>query len=100
MKKKLIIFDLDGTLIDTLSDISSETCSKSNDVSYCKICDPKCKYLDCICAESWKSFDETLENHRSGIGTNCRRAPAAPYLPERNQYWLAASLLSQAIPSP
>ena len=46
---------------DILSDISSETCSKSNDISYCKICDPKCKYLDCICAESWKSFDETLE---------------------------------------
>ena len=46
---------------ETLSDISSETCSKSNDIPYCKICDPKCKYLDCICAESWKSFDETLE---------------------------------------
>jgi len=41
---------------DVLSDISSETCSKSNDISYCKICDPKCKYLDCICAESWEKF--------------------------------------------
>jgi TATA-box binding protein (TBP) (component of TFIID and TFIIIB) len=46
---------------DTLSDISSETCSKCNDILYCNICDPKCKYLDCICAESWKNFDETLD---------------------------------------
>ena len=48
-------------MYDNQSDISSETCSKSNDISYCGICDPKCKYLDCICSESWKSFDETLE---------------------------------------
>lgn len=48
-------------IYDNQSDISSETCSKSNDISYCKICDPKCKYLDCICSESWKNFDETLE---------------------------------------
>lgn len=43
---------------------SSETYSHiSNDSNmYCKICDPKCKYLDCICAESWKSFDETLND--------------------------------------
>ena len=44
-----------------ISDTSSETYSKSNDISYCKICDPKCKYFDCICAESWKNFDETLD---------------------------------------
>jgi len=53
---------------DILSEVSSETCSKSIDLSmnnYCRICDPKCKYLDCICADSWKSFDETFENIKS-----------------------------------
>lgn len=50
-----------STYKDDFSDISSETCSKSNDISYCKICDPKCKYFDCICAESWKNFNQTLE---------------------------------------
>lgn len=46
---------------ETCSEILSQGCSKSNDISYCKLCDPKCKYFDCICAESWKSFDETLD---------------------------------------
>ena len=48
-----------GKIIDQLSD----TCSTFSTVSgqmYCNICDPKCKYLDCICAETWKNFDETL----------------------------------------
>ena len=44
------------------SDVSSETCSNISKDSYCKICDPKCKYMDCICAESWKNFDEILDN--------------------------------------
>ena len=26
----------------------------------CSICDPKVKYNNCICAESWKDFDETM----------------------------------------
>ena len=43
---------------DILSDISSETCSKSNDISYCKICDPKCKYLDCCHEKSSWTFNE------------------------------------------
>ena len=60
LKQNNLSFDKDK-INDVLSDISSKTCSKSNDISYCKICDPKCKYLDCICAESWKSFDETLQ---------------------------------------
>ena len=50
---------------DISSEISSETCTKSMESStpdYCKICDPKCKYLDCICAECWKTFDETMES--------------------------------------
>lgn len=51
----------------TYSETCSETCSKSIDSSYiyCKNCDPKCKYLDCICPESWKNFDETLQNIKS-----------------------------------
>jgi TATA-box binding protein (TBP) (component of TFIID and TFIIIB) len=48
--------------IDTISETSSETCSLCSNQSYCKICDPKCKYLDCICSESWKNFDEILNN--------------------------------------
>ena len=47
---------------ETISESSSETCSNISGCSYCKICDPKCKYFDCICAESWKNFDETLSN--------------------------------------
>jgi len=48
--------------IDTISEASSETCSICSNQSYCKICDPKCKYLDCICPESWKNFDEILNS--------------------------------------
>jgi TATA-box binding protein (TBP) (component of TFIID and TFIIIB) len=54
--------------LDKLSETSSETCSISIDSSlhnFCKICDPKCKYLNCICADSWKNFDETLEQIKS-----------------------------------
>jgi TATA-box binding protein (TBP) (component of TFIID and TFIIIB) len=50
------------------SEISSETCSISIDSSYlscCKICDPKCKYLNCICDESWKDFEQTFESIKS-----------------------------------
>jgi len=43
------------------SEHSSETNSNISTESFCYICDPKCKYFDCICAESWKSFDETLK---------------------------------------
>lgn len=46
--------------IDTISETSSETCSICSNQSYCRICDPKCKYLDCICSELWKNFDEIL----------------------------------------
>jgi TATA-box binding protein (TBP) (component of TFIID and TFIIIB) len=48
--------------IDTISEASSETCSICSNQPYCKICDPKCKYLDCICPESWKNFDEILNS--------------------------------------
>ncbi len=44
--------------IDQYSETSSETCENISNDRYCKICDPKCKYLDCICEESWKNFDE------------------------------------------
>ena len=49
---------------EILNDLSSESHCKSinSSYSYCKNCDPKCKYFDCICDESWKSFDETLHN--------------------------------------
>lgn len=58
--------DIDNSLkitkkIDQMSETSSEACSVSCGQSYCRICDPKCKYLDCVCAESWKSFDEILQ---------------------------------------
>ena len=33
---------------ETISESSSETCSNISGCSYCKICDPKCKYFDCI----------------------------------------------------
>jgi TATA-box binding protein (TBP) (component of TFIID and TFIIIB) len=50
--------------ISVTSDASSGNSIKTgetlNNEMYCKTCDPKCKYFDCICAESWKSFDETL----------------------------------------
>lgn len=48
-----------GKIIDKLSDTCSNFSVTSGQV-YCKICDPKCKYLDCICADSWKNFDEVL----------------------------------------
>ena len=48
-------------IIDQLSETSSEPGSISYSQSFCKICDPKCKYLDCICAESWKNYDEILQ---------------------------------------
>ena len=56
-----------GTKTERLSEISCDSSETQSNISkdscsYCKICDPKCKYLDCICAESWKSFDETLNN--------------------------------------
>jgi len=58
-------------IVDQLSD----TCSTYSTISgqaYCKICDPKCKYLDCICAESWKNFDEILlESLRISTITLC-----------------------------
>ena len=47
-------------IIEQISETSSETSNTLKD-THCKICDPKCKYVDCICAESWKSFDETLK---------------------------------------
>lgn len=50
------------TSFDLNSDLSSEIGSNISGGMYCKLCDPKCKYLDCICHESWKNFDETLEN--------------------------------------
>ena len=49
-----------------MSETSSEACSVSFGQSYCRICDPKCKYLDCVCAESWKSFDEILQEIQTG----------------------------------
>ena len=48
-----------GKIVDQLSDTCSTISTNSSQV-YCKLCDPKCKYLDCICPESWKNFDETL----------------------------------------
>lgn len=49
---------------DTCSTSCGTSCSTSLDLSnnYCKICDPKCKYLNCICADSWSSFDEIMNN--------------------------------------
>ena len=44
---------------DSYSD-TCDTCSNISSQIYCKICDPKCKYLDCICDETWKNFDEIL----------------------------------------
>lgn len=46
---------------DSCSDTTSETCSNISSQTFCKLCDPKCKYLDCICDPSWKNFDETLK---------------------------------------
>ena len=48
---------------DNCSVSCSDTCDTCSNISsqiYCKTCDPKCKYLDCICDESWKNFDEIL----------------------------------------
>tara|TARA_B110001450_G_C17653574_1_gene494265 strand:- start:871 stop:1776 length:906 start_codon:yes stop_codon:yes gene_type:complete len=45
---------------DASSGNSIKTGETVNNDMYCRMCDPKCKYLNCICAESWKSFDETL----------------------------------------
>ena len=47
-------------IIDQYSE-ASETCSIISGQSYCNLCDPKCKYMDCICGENWKNFDETLD---------------------------------------
>lgn len=49
-----------GKIVDQLSDTCSTLSTNSSQV-YCKLCDPKCKYLDCVCAESWKNFDEILQ---------------------------------------
>ena len=50
-------------------DTSSETYSETSLTSLtnltsncCKICDPKCKYNDCICSEDWKNFDKILQD--------------------------------------
>ena len=43
------------------SEVSSETCSNISCQSYCKLCDPKCKYFDCICNEAWKEFDKIFQ---------------------------------------
>ena len=45
----------------THSDTTSESCSE-NCSENCYICDPKCKYNDCICNEKWINFNETLKN--------------------------------------
>ena len=29
---------------------------------FCKICDPKCKYSDCICNENFRTFFDDYEN--------------------------------------
>ena len=49
-----------SVISDASSGNSIKTGETLNNEMYCKMCDPKCKYFDCICAESWKSFDETL----------------------------------------
>lgn len=55
------VSNISKKLIDDMSEMSSETCSIISGQQYCKICDPKCKYFDCICADSWKNFDEILQ---------------------------------------
>ena len=53
---------------DTSSETNSETSltaltSLTNFTSNCcKICDPKCKYKNCICSEKWRNFDEILHD--------------------------------------
>lgn len=44
----------------TCSEISSEYGNINS--HFCEICDPKCKYCNCICDEKWKNFDEILQN--------------------------------------
>ena len=42
-------------------DTSSESDkSDKSGIHPCKICDPKCKYYDCICDSKWKIFNETV----------------------------------------
>jgi TATA-box binding protein (TBP) (component of TFIID and TFIIIB) len=56
------------TLSNITSNISMNTIDQTvtngesitNDKMCCEICDPKCKYNNCICPSSWKNFDETL----------------------------------------
>ena len=36
----------------------------------CEICDPKCKYDNCICNKNWKIFDETLQETIKNISSN------------------------------
>lgn len=60
-------FEKVSNKMERFSEISGDSSETQSTISkdsygYCKICDPKCKYLDCICAESWKSFDETLSD--------------------------------------
>tara|TARA_B100001093_G_scaffold189451_1_gene182001 strand:+ start:2607 stop:3494 length:888 start_codon:yes stop_codon:yes gene_type:complete len=46
------------------SEISSEyeSLATNENTDYCKICDPKCKYNNCICNEKWKNYDKILED--------------------------------------
>jgi TATA-box binding protein (TBP) (component of TFIID and TFIIIB) len=54
----LSILDLKpNKIVDNISEASSEVGSVISSTSYCKICDPKCKYFDCICPEEWCEFD-------------------------------------------
>lgn len=62
MSKTQMKNEINKVDIDARSEASTDTCSNLSGQVYCKICDPKCKYFDCICPESWKSFDETLQN--------------------------------------
>tara|TARA_E500000178_G_C16970587_1_gene730746 strand:- start:454 stop:1356 length:903 start_codon:yes stop_codon:yes gene_type:complete len=47
---------------DSTEITSSEFSSDYGTENYCKICDPKCKYNNCICNDKWKYYDEILQN--------------------------------------
>jgi len=59
--KKFIHCDLTNNMDAS----SSDTASNISGQQFCELCDPKCKYFDCICDSSWKNFDESLKSIKS-----------------------------------